>query len=42
MQTFHSLRVRIRDIGPGNDNLLLTGLIIRKQEPRVVQTKKGP
>lgn len=36
-----SVYVKIRNIGPGNENLLLKGVIIRKQEPRVVQLKKG-
>ncbi|XP_065213492.1 meiosis-specific with OB domain-containing protein [Planococcus citri] len=40
MDSFNTIRVKIRDIGPGTENLLLTGLIIRKQEPRVVQMKK--
>lgn len=41
MQNFNSVRIKIRDIGPGNENLMLTGIIIRKQDLRTVRIKKG-
>lgn len=37
----NAVHIKIRDIGPGNDNLLLRGIVICKQEPRTIQTKKG-
>lgn len=33
--------VKLRDIGPGNDNLSLRGVIIRKQEARMVRIRRG-
>ena len=36
-----AVHIKIRNIGPGNDNLLLRGVLVRKNDPRVVRTKRG-
>lgn len=41
MEYSNLLKVKIREIGPGAQDLLLTGVIIRKQDCRVVHIRKG-
>lgn len=41
METSGIVNTKICDIGPGNDNLFLQGIIVRTQEAKIIRMKRG-